>query len=69
MILEGTKVEITDGKTGLVLKRTTTSEGEFLNRKIAVNNFLFNCDATKRGKINEVVITNYPIKKLEQLKL
>lgn len=23
---------------------------------------MINCDATKRGKINEVVITNYPTK-------
>ncbi len=30
---------------------------------------MINCDATKRGKINEVVITNYPVKKAEQLKL
>jgi DNA adenine methylase len=26
---------------------------------------MINCDSTKRGKINEVVITNYPIKKIQ----
>jgi|SRR3989344_4735319 len=30
---------------------------------------MINCDSTKRGKINEIVITNYPIRKIEQLKL
>jgi DNA adenine methylase len=30
---------------------------------------MINCDATKRGKINEIVVTNYPIKKSQQLNL
>ncbi len=30
---------------------------------------MINCDATKRGKINEIVVTNYPIKKQNQTKL
>jgi len=58
MILKGTKIEHTDNKTGLVLKKTTTSEGEFLNRKIAVNNFLFKCE--QQRLINEKPLLNNP---------
>ena len=58
MILNGTKVEITDEKTGLVLKKTTTSEGEFLNHKIAVNNFLFKCE--QQRLTNDKPLLNNP---------
>ncbi len=44
MILRNTKVEHTDEKTGLVVKRITTSEWENFNRKVAVNNSLFSCE-------------------------
>jgi DNA adenine methylase len=30
---------------------------------------MINCDGKGRGKINELVVTNYPIKRAEQLKL
>ena len=40
MIYKGTKVEITDPATRFVLKRTSTSDWETLNRKLAVNNQL-----------------------------
>lgn len=29
-------------------------------------NRMINCDATKRGKINEVVVTNYPLKEVQK---
>ena len=57
MILRNTKVEHTDRKTGLVLKKTTTSEGEFFNHKIAVNNVLFRCE---QQRINEKPLLNNP---------
>src|SRR3989344_8158671 len=47
MILKNTKVEHKDEITGLVLKKTITSEGEFFNHKIAVNNFLFSCEQNR----------------------
>jgi hypothetical protein len=58
MILKEIKVEHTDKKTGLVLKKFLTSEGEHLNRKISVNNFLFNCE--KQRLINDKQILNNP---------
>ena len=30
---------------------------------------MINCDATKRGKISEIVVTNYSVKKAQQLSL
>jgi len=30
---------------------------------------MINCDATKRGKINEVVVTNYSVKSFNQTKI
>lgn len=44
MILRDIKVEHADKRTGLVLKKITTSEWEHLNHKIAVNNSLFSCE-------------------------
>jgi len=44
MILKKIKTEHTDKKTGLVLKRITTSEWESNNHKIAVNNTLYGCE-------------------------
>ena len=58
MILKGTKVEHTDGKTGLVLKKTMTSEGEFLNHKIAVHNVLFKCE--QQRLINNKLLLDNP---------
>jgi len=37
--------------------------------KIVKATRMINCDATKRGKINEVVVTNYPVKLLNQTKI
>jgi len=47
MILKKIKTEHTDKKTGMVLKRITTSEWETHNHKIAVNNSLFNCEKSR----------------------
>ncbi len=44
MILKKIKTEHTDEKTGLVVKRITTSEWETFNRKVAINNSLFSCE-------------------------
>ncbi|MBS3093236.1 hypothetical protein J4456_01500 [Candidatus Pacearchaeota archaeon] len=44
MILQKIKTEHSDEKTGLVVKRITTSEWEHLNHKISANNSLFNCE-------------------------
>lgn len=44
MILKNIKVECVDARTGLVLKRITTTEWEHMNRKLAVNNSLANCE-------------------------
>ena len=44
MIIKSIKVEHTDETTGFVLKKIITSEGEYLNHKIAVNNSLFSCE-------------------------
>ena len=50
-----TKVEAVDNKTGIVLKRTFTDKGEFLNRKIAVSNTIYTCEK-ERVKLNKSVI-------------
>ena len=34
-------------------------QGFYIN--IVKANRMINCDATKRGKINEIVVTNYPV--------
>lgn len=47
MIVKKVKVECIDPQTGLVLKRIITSEGEYLNRKLAVNNGLVNCETSR----------------------
>lgn len=44
MILKNVKVEHKDDKTGMVVKRIITSEGEFFNHKLAINNNIFNCE-------------------------
>ena len=44
MILKSIKVEHKDEKTGLVLKRIITSDGEYLNHKIAIDNSMCNCE-------------------------
>ena len=44
MILKKIKTEHTDEKTGLVVKRITTSEWETFNRKVAINNSMFSCE-------------------------
>lgn len=50
MIIKEIKTEHKDERTGLVVKRIITSEGETLNRKIAVNNLLFSCE---QGRLKE----------------
>jgi len=57
MILRNTKVEHTDNKTGLIVKKTTTSEGEFFNHKIAVNNVLLRCE---QQRLNVKSLLNNP---------
>lgn len=54
MILRNVKVEHTDEKTGLVLKKITTSEGDFLNHIMAVNNTIYNCEEKR-------VVANKPV--------
>ncbi len=44
MILQSIKTEHTDNKTGLVVKRITTSEWQHLNHKMAIGNFMFGCE-------------------------
>ena len=44
MKIEEIKVETIDENSRFVLKRIKTSEGEFTNRKIAISNFMFNCE-------------------------
>lgn len=44
MILKKIKTEHTDERTGLVVKRITTSEWETFNRKVAINNSMFSCE-------------------------
>jgi len=58
MILKPTKTEHTDEKTGLVLKKITTSEWETHNHKMAVNNSLFSCE--QKRLINKKQILNAP---------
>jgi len=58
MKIHQTKVEAVDEKTGIVLKRTITDKGEFLNRKIAVSNTIYTCEKN-RVKLNKPV-TNTP---------
>lgn len=55
MEIEKTEVIYKDEESGLVLKKTTTSEGEFLNRKLAVPNTIYNCEK-KRVKLNQSII-------------
>jgi len=57
MILRSIKTEHKDEKTGLVLKRITTSEWEHLNHKMAVNNSLFGCE-TKRLACNKSMLNS-----------
>lgn len=47
MILKNVKVECVDPQTGLVLKRITTSENSYLNRKLAVNNSIMNSEVSR----------------------
>ncbi|MBA7615523.1 hypothetical protein ES703_22804 [subsurface metagenome] len=58
MILKSIKTEHTDEKTGLVVKRITTSEWEHFNRKVAVNNSLFSCE--KKRLIYDKPLLNSP---------
>ena len=44
MKIHYTKVEAVDKQTGIVLKRTVTDKGEFLNRKLAVSNTIYVCE-------------------------
>ena len=47
MILKEIKVECVDNRTGLVLKRIKTTEWEQMNRKLAVNNSILNCEKSR----------------------
>jgi hypothetical protein len=47
MILKNIKTEHKDEMTGMVVKRIITSEGEFLNHKLAVCNNIFNCEKNR----------------------
>lgn len=60
MILKEVKVEAIDKSSRFVLKRIKTSEGEFPNRKLAINNFMFNCEQD-RIKFERPVFNNAPI--------
>lgn len=58
MIIKNIKVEHTDEKTGLVLKKIITSEWENFNHKVAINNSLFSCE--QRRLINDKQLLNNP---------
>lgn len=57
MILKSVKVECVDNRTGLVLKKIITSEQEYLNRKLAVNNGMMNCEES-RTRFNKSLLTS-----------
>ena len=59
---KGAKVMLSNSDTEFI-KRLY----EGYNLSFVKANRMINCDATKRGKINEVVITNYPIEKQKNL--
>lgn len=44
MIIKDVMTEIVDRNSRLVLKRIKTSDGEFSNRKLAISNFMYNCE-------------------------
>ena len=58
MILKSIKTEHIDKKTGMVLKRITTSEWETHNHKIAINNSLFSCEQKRLD--NKKSVLNAP---------
>ena len=61
MILRPTKTEHSDEKTGMVLKRITTSEWETHNHKIAVNNSLFNCEKMRIDNKKPILNAHFQI--------
>ncbi|HQJ56943.1 MAG TPA: hypothetical protein PLH46_04805 [Caldisericia bacterium] len=61
MILKKIKTEHTDKKTGMVLKRITTSKWETHNHKIAVNNSLFNIEKSRVENKKPVLHAHFQI--------
>lgn len=57
MKLKEIKVEAINKETGFVLKRIITDEGEFHNRKLAVNNTIYVCEK-QRVKLNKPLINS-----------
>ena len=44
MIIKEVMTEAVDKGSRLVLKRIKTSHGDFSNRKLAISNFMYNCE-------------------------
>ncbi len=47
MTIEEVKVEAVDENSRFVLKKIKTDVGEFYNRRVAISNFMFNCEQDK----------------------
>jgi len=61
MILENIKVEYTDNKTGLVVKKIKTSEWESFNHKMAVNNALITGEQRRLNNNKTTLISPFQI--------
>lgn len=59
MMIKEVKVEAVDPNSGFVNKKIFTNEGIFTNRKIAVSNFMYNCELDRLKYDQEVFDSNF----------